>query len=139
MDETTARLIEAARAVCGEFRLVEEFTAGSVGAALLTAGGHIYTGVCIDLACGLGFCAEVAAMAEMLKHRETHIVAVVAVCEDRILPPCGRCREMMAQLDARNWDCRVIVGEDQVVTLRDLVPCHWLGAWGEDAGARGIS
>ena len=57
MDDTASRLIEAARAVCGEFRLAEDFTAGSVGAALLTAGGHIYTGVCIDLACGLGFCA----------------------------------------------------------------------------------
>ncbi|MDI7276170.1 MAG: cytidine deaminase [Anaerolineae bacterium] len=131
MDETTSRLIEAARAVCGEFGLTGNLTAGSVGAALLTADGHLYTGVCIDLACGLGFCAEVAAMAEMLKHRETHMVAVVAVSEDRILPPCGRCREMMVQLDARNCDCRVIIGEDQVVTLSELVPCHWLGAWAE--------
>jgi len=126
MNEDTTRLIDAARSVCGEFRIRRKFSAGSVGAAIRTAGGNVYTGICIDLACGLGFCAEVAAVAEMLKHRETHIVAVVAFSEDRILPPCGRCREMMAQVDVRNLDCRVIVGEDREVSLRGLLPDHWL-------------
>jgi cytidine deaminase len=40
--------------------------------------GNIYTGICIDLGCGLGFCAEVAAIAQMLTHRETRIDEVVA-------------------------------------------------------------
>ena len=93
MDKDTAQLIKVAESVCGEFRLTEDFSAGSVGAAILTAKGNIYTGICIDLACGLGFCAEVAAVAEMLKNKETHISAVVAVSKDRILPPRGRCRE----------------------------------------------
>jgi hypothetical protein len=73
MNEARLKLIEAAKAVHGAFRLREDFSAGSVGAAILTAKGNIYTGICIDLACGLGFCAEVAAVAEMLKARETHI------------------------------------------------------------------
>ena len=126
MDETTSQLIEAARAVCGEFELSENFSAGSVGAAIRTVGGNIYTGICIDLACGLGFCAEVAAIAEMLKHRETRIRTIVAISGNRILPPCGRCREMIAQVDIRNLDCRVIIEEDRVVTLRQLLPNHWL-------------
>ena len=126
MKQTSAELIQAARAVCGDFPLQDQFSAGSVGAALRTADGHIYTGVCIELGSGLGFCAEVAAIAEMLKHRETQIDTVVAVSGQRILPPCGRCRETMAQIDARNMDSRVIVGEDQEVLLRDLLPQHWL-------------
>ncbi len=126
MNETTTDLIAAARAVCGEFRLSEDFSAGSVGAAIRTEKGNTYTGVCIDLACGIGFCAEAAAVAEMLKCRETHITAVVAVSGNCILPPCGRCREMIVQVDARNLDCSVIIGEDQVVTLRQLLPNHWL-------------
>jgi cytidine deaminase len=73
MNEARSKLIEAAKAVCGAFRLREAFSAGSVSAALLTAKGNMYTGICIDLACGLGFCAEVAAVAEMLKARETHM------------------------------------------------------------------
>lgn len=126
MKQTREELIEAARAVCGGFPLQDEFSAGGVGAAIRTADGHIYTGICIDLGSGLGFCAEVAAIAEMLKLRETQIDTVVAVSGQRILPPCGRCRETMAQIDARNMDSRVIVGEDQEVLLRDLLPQHWL-------------
>jgi cytidine deaminase len=126
MDENTSQLIEAARAVYGEFSLREDFSAGSVGAAIRTAAGNIYTGVCIDLASGLGFCAEVAAVAEMLKHRETHITDVVAVSGNHILPPCGRCRETIAQVDIRNMDCRVVLDEERVVTLKQLLPDHWL-------------
>ena len=126
MDKTITDLIIAARSVLGEFKLSDEFSAGSVGAAIRTSKGNTYTGVCIDLACGLGFCAETAAVAEMLKCRETHIIALVAVTENGILPPCGRCREMIAQIDVRNMDCSVIIGEDHVVTLRQLLPNHWL-------------
>jgi len=126
MNQIRAELIAAARAVCGDFPLQDEFTAGGVGAAIRTVGGHAYTGICIDLGSGLGFCAEVAAMAEMLKHRETQIETIVAVSGQCILPPCGRCRETMAQIDSRNMNCRVIVAEDQEVLLRDLLPKHWL-------------
>jgi cytidine deaminase len=126
MNKTSSQLIAAAKAVHGEFMLTEDFSAGSVGAALRTAGGNIYTGVCIDLACGLGFCAEVAAISEMLKHHETHITDIVAVTDIGILAPCGRCREMIAQVDSRNFDCHVIIGEDRIVTLRQLLPEHWL-------------
>ena len=127
MNKDRSQLIKAAKSVCGEFKLRNEFSAGSVGAAIRTANGNVYTGICIDLACGLGFCAEVAAVAEMLKARETHIVAVVAVSNGRVLgAPCGRCREMMAQVDIRNLDCAIILGEDREIPLRKLLPEHWL-------------
>ena len=127
MNDSRSPLIEAAKSVCGEFKLRNEFSAGSVGAAIRTAKGNIYTGICIDLACGLGFCAEVAAVAEMLKARETHIAAVVAVANSRVLgAPCGRCREMIAQVDTRNLDCAVVLGVDREIPLRKLLPQHWL-------------
>jgi len=126
MGSERAELIEAARAVVCELRLRDGFSAGSVGAAIRTAEGNVYTGICIDLACGLGFCAEVAAIAQMVTNQETQIDAVVAVTSDGILPPCGRCRETVAQLDVRNLDCRVILAEDRDVPLRDLLPTHWL-------------
>ena len=127
MNKNRLQLIKAAKSVCGEFKLRNEFSAGSAGAAIRTANGNIYTGICIDLACGLGFCAEVAAVAEMLKARETHIVAVVAVSKGLVLDaPCGRCREMMAQVDIRNLDCTIILGDDREIPLRQLLPEHWL-------------
>jgi len=130
MNEARTQLIEAARAVCGNFALQDDFSAGGVGAAIRTTTGNLYTGICIDLASGLGFCAEVAAIAEMLKHRETHIHSIVAVSGMRILPPCGRCRETMVQIDARNSDCKVIVAEDEEARLRELLPRHWLSESG---------
>jgi len=121
-----ASLIKAARAVQGELKLRGKFSAGDVGAAILTSKGNIYTGICIDLACGLGFCAEVAAIAEMLKNGESQIAAVVAVSDNIILPPCGRCRETMAQINEKNLDCRVVLSEDSDVSLQKLLPRHWL-------------
>ena len=67
----------------GKFPLHAEFTAGAVSAALKSASGRIYTGINIDVACGIGFCAEHAAVADMLKHRETVIAAILAVSERR--------------------------------------------------------
>jgi cytidine deaminase len=126
MDDSNSKLIEAAQAVVGDLHLREDFSAGGVGAAIRTAKGNVYTGICIDLGSGLGFCAEVAAMAQMLTQQETQIDTVVAVTWDRILPPCGRCRETMAQIDVRNLDCTVIISQDRAVPLRDLLPHHWL-------------
>jgi cytidine deaminase len=119
-------LIAAARRVQGEFSLGADFSAGGVAAAVRGRSGRLYTGICLDLACGIGFCAEHAAVAEMLKHRESEIDAVVAVGAGVILAPCGRCRELMVQINPANLDCRVVLDEDRVVVLRTLLPEHWL-------------
>lgn len=123
-----ATLIQAAREVQGEFNLRNEFSAGSVGAAIMTRSGNIYTGICIDVACGIGFCAEHSAVAEMLKHREREISWVVAVgSEGTFLPPCGRCRELMLQVHKNNRNTQVVLPGGQVKTLSALMPDSWLG------------
>ncbi|MCB1139846.1 MAG: hypothetical protein KDK25_06685 [Leptospiraceae bacterium] len=126
MPEIAEKLIQTARSLAGEFTLARpSFSAAAVGAALLSANGKIYTGICVELACGIGFCAEHAAMAEMLKARETIIDTIVASKEDGVVPPCGRCREMMYQLDARNKNTRIILSPDRIVSLEELLPEHW--------------
>jgi len=123
---TQLQLIKAAKQVMGEFRLQKHFmSAGSVGAALLTKSGNVYTGICIDLACGIGFCAEHSAIAEMLKNRETEIKMIVAVTKHGIIPPCGRCREMIAQVDKKNLNTLVILSEKKAVKLKVLLPNLW--------------
>jgi cytidine deaminase len=120
-------LVAQARALVGEFALTKpSLTAAAVGAALETAGGKIYTGINLDLACGIGFCAEHSAVAEMLKARETVVKRIVAVNEERIVAPCGRCREMLVQVDPRNLDCEVLLPEGASASLRDLLPNAWL-------------
>ena len=116
-------LIEEATRFLGEFSLSDHgSSAGSVAAALLTRSGKVYTGICIDLPSGMGFCAEHSAIAEMLKNRETDIELIVAVGEHGILPPCGRCREMMYQINKGNLRTNVIVGPNKIVQLDTLLP-----------------
>jgi len=120
-------LVAHAKALVGEFSLTKpSLTAGAVGAALETAAGHVYTGINLDLACGIGFCAEHSAVAEMLKGRETVVRRIVAVNAERIVAPCGRCREMLVQVDPRNLDCEVLLPDDASATLRELLPNAWL-------------
>ena len=122
MDE----LVASARQLLGKFELGEGRSAGSVAAALRTEAGHIYTGISLNLDCGIGFCAEHSAVAEMLKQRETRIAEIVAVGADGIRPPCGRCRELLLQVSPANTHTRVAIAEGQAVALRELLPHHWL-------------
>jgi len=116
-------LTAAAFAVAGLFTCSDDCTAGGVAAAVLADSGETYTGICIDTSCSLGFCAEHAAIAEMLKHRRTRIIAIVAVrANGTIKAPCGRCREMIYQVDKANMDTQVILGDRRILRLRDLLP-----------------
>lgn len=124
---TQDALVAEARRVLGKFPLVKpSISAGGVAAALETATGRIYTGINLDFACGLGTCAEHAAVAEMLKARETAIRRIVAIDEEGVLAPCGRCREMIVQLDRRNLECEVILPGDTSARLAELLPRAWL-------------
>lgn len=120
------RLIEKAIEVQGRFALNDDGVAGSVAAALLTSNGNIYTGISIDITCGIGTCAEHAAVAEMLKHRETSIEMIVAVKNGTIIPPCGRCRELLLQIDASNLNTRILLDQNNSMTLEEMLPHPWL-------------
>jgi cytidine deaminase len=99
---------------------------GGVAAAIETEAGNVYTGISIDTACSMGFCAEHSAVAEMLKNGEYHIRAVVAVGEDgNAVPPCGRCRELMSQLSKENLKAIVEVKNGVFMTLKELLPYDW--------------
>lgn len=118
-------LYQLARSVVNPRKLSKEAEAGGVGAVILTISGHTYTGVCIDTACSMGFCAEHAAAAAMITAGENQIAKVVAVGSDgHIMPPC-RCREFMSQLHDENAKAEVMVAENTVVKLRELLPYDW--------------
>ena len=121
---------EELRAIAGRAvnprKLSDSVEAGGVAAAILSDSGKVYTGVCIDTACSLGFCAEHAAIAAMVAAGESRIVRVVAVREGGdVVPPCGRCREFIAQVHPDNMDAEVMVASDRIVTVRALLPHYW--------------
>ena len=127
---TISELIDAAYEVTGIYKSSNECNSGGVGAALLTGNGNVYTGVNIDCACGIGFCAEHSAVAEMLKHKESEIEMLVAVnLKKEIAPPCGRCRELIYQVNRVNAMTKIIINERETVSLKELLPNHWLDIW----------
>ncbi|MFA5954746.1 MAG: cytidine deaminase [Patescibacteria group bacterium] len=102
---------------------------GGVGSALITKGGNIYTGICVDCSSGIGFCAEHAAIAEMLKNKESEITEIIAVRENgNVVSPCGRCRELVMQIDVKNRDTIVHLSGNQIKKMNELLPDYWITA-----------
>ena len=121
-------LIAAAESVLHPHRVGDRLF-GNVGSTLITDAGNLYSGVCIDTGSGTGFCAEHAAIAAMVTAREYRIARIVAVWrsdadELHVLPPCGRCREFIRQIDYGNIDTEVVLGRTTSAPLRDLLPFH---------------
>ena len=122
------RLIELASGVLNPRRVGDRLF-GDVGCSLVTVGGNYYSGVCIDTGSGTGFCAEHAAIAAMVTAGEYRIDAIVAVWRDdvgrlHVLPPCGRCREFIRQVDPENLRTKVILGREESAELAELLPRH---------------
>lgn len=123
---TFEELFQKAKTVLNYRQLSDCADAGSVAAAILTDKGNVYLGVCIDTACGMGFCAEHSAASAMITAGENTIVKIIAVnSEGKILPPCGRCREFLSQIGKNNLQAEVMVKENTVLKLKDLLPYDW--------------
>jgi cytidine deaminase len=128
---TNLEMIEKAKSVLKPRELARGNRAGDVACALLSSNGNLYLGVCIDINSGIGFCAEHSAIAAMLTAGESGISKIIAVCEENtVLPPCGRCRELMYGIDKANLESTdVILGENKAVKLRELLPHPWHEVW----------
>ena len=121
-------LYERAKAVQRERKLSPLMEVGSVGAAVLSDQGNIYTGICIDTACGMGMCAERNAIANMLTNGEHKISKVVAVMPDGSSgTPCGVCREFMMQLAKDSSEIEILLSLEplQTVKLGEQLPDWW--------------
>lgn len=128
-------LYNQARAVQNERKISPLMDVGSVGAAILTDNGNIYTGICIDTACGMGMCAERNAIANMLTNGESVIKKVVAVMPDGSTgTPCGVCREFMLQLGGESSDIEILLSLEPLKTVKlgELLPDWWRNKYKND-------
>jgi cytidine deaminase len=123
----TAETVLSPHTVGSSGATVRQF--GQVASTLVTTAGNLFSGVCIDTGSGTGFCAEHAAIAAMVTAGEYEIAKIVAVWRDNegvlyALPPCGRCREFIRQIDPVNLDTEVVLSRTTSAALRDLLPHH---------------
>jgi cytidine deaminase len=104
----------------------------SIGAALLTRDGKIFTAFNIDATVGrIAVCAEPIAIAMALKEHIDDLDTIVAVrhpdierhhSKYEIVPPCGMCREIAIDYDS---DIHVIINIDGTparIPMKDLLP-----------------
>ena len=97
-----------------------------VGACLRAAGGRLHAGCNVENASyPVGQCAEATAIGAMVAAGDRTVVEVVIVTEGpEPCPPCGRCRQQLAEFagpDARIHLC----GPDGLrltITLGELLP-----------------
>lgn len=130
MEQIWKEMFERAKAVQNPREISDRIYAGGVAAAVESAGGKIYTGVCVDTCSSLGICAERNAMFNMITNGENEIRRVLAIMPDgKVGPPCGACREFMTQLMPgryRNVEIMLDYETEKIVTLGELTPCWWL-------------
>jgi cytidine deaminase len=130
MDETVRQnlLDQARRAREHAYAPYSNFT---VGAAVLTAAGEIFSGCNIENASlGATICAERVAIltAVAAGARDLTVLAVIADTPAPVAP-CGLCRQVLAEFSP---DCRVVMantaGQIQLASLKELLPLafRWL-------------
>ncbi|WP_083931399.1 cytidine deaminase family protein [Salinicoccus albus] len=119
-------LYNAARSKLNTTRTTRNGKMGHVAAALLTDKGNVYTGVALDLPSSIGFCAEHNAISTMVTQGEYRVDKIIAVYESgNVLPPCGRCRELISQVGDSNYNCEIGLPDRRVAKLKDLLPERW--------------
>ena len=99
----------------------------TVGAALRTKGGKVYSGVNCD---GIhGSCAEFIVMGAAISAGERDFDTIVAVHEkapNSLVAPCGNCRQMLFDYCP---DIKVILNDEGgnmiKVSIKDLLPFAW--------------
>ena len=130
MDKIWNALYDAAKAALRPRDVSRFIEAGGVAAAIESASGKIYVGVCVDSACTLGICAERNAIFNMITNGEDAMKRVVAInSKGGAIPPCGACRELMTQLmpqDYRGVEVMLDYEKERIVTLGELTPEWWL-------------
>ena len=123
--ELRTQLIQAAQRV--RRHAYAPYSHYPVGAALLTRGGKIYTGVNVENAAfPSGMCAERVAVFKAVSEGERQFAAIVVVTENGGAP-CGACRQVLAEFGT---DLEVVVADasGRVVletTLADLLPASF--------------
>ncbi|MGE4326811.1 MAG: cytidine deaminase [Pseudodonghicola sp.] len=97
-----------------------------VGAAIRAASGMIYSGCNVEnVSYPEGTCAEAGAIAAMVAAGETALTEVYVIADSPMpVSPCGGCRQKLAEFGKGHVPVIMgtIAGEEQVMTLADLLP-----------------
>lgn len=97
----------------------------SVGAALLCEDGDIFTGVNVEnVSFGLTVCAERTAFFKAISEGKRKFIAIAIAGGDSFLPPCGACRQVMAEFCDEDFKVIFVKNENEYIikTLEEILP-----------------
>jgi cytidine deaminase len=124
--ELKERLVDAARRA--RENAYAPYSEYRVGAAIATEDGSIFSGCNVENASyGATICAERTAIVRMVASGgSTPIACAIVVGGDRVAPPCGICRQVLAEF-AKDLAVVLVVDTDQgeireETTLAALLP-----------------
>ena len=97
-----------------------------VGAAIRAASGAVYAGCNVEnVAYPEGTCAEAGAIAAMVAAGETKIIEALVIADSPApVPPCGGCRQKLAEFADKSVKITLCTtdGKSQTLTVGDLLP-----------------
>ena len=121
---STEQLFEAAREAMAFCHA--PYSKFPVGAAIRAEDGKIYKGANIEnLAFPQGWCAECTAIGAMVMGGQKKIVEIAVIAEKMALcPPCGGCRQKIAEFADRNTRIYLCdeAGIKKTMTMDELLP-----------------
>jgi cytidine deaminase len=99
-----------------------------VGCALETLSGHLYTGCNVENASyGLTICAERNAIFHAVAEEgsDMKITRLAVVCLGNGFPPCGACRQVIAEFALADGSTQIMFSQNGIVvtrTISELLP-----------------
>ena len=127
MTETDKKLLAEAKRV-REFAYCP-YSKFAVGAAVLGASGEIYGGCNVENASySVTNCAERTAIYNAISSGEEDILALAVVAESaQPVPPCGACRQVIAEMRIPHILMANLAGDVKEMTLSELLPDAFSG------------
>lgn len=122
MTEMNKKLLDEAKRV-REFAYAP-YSNYAVGAAALGASGEIYSGCNVENASfSVTNCAERTAIFKAVSAGEKEIMALAVVAEGSApVPPCGACRQVIAEFRIPYILMANLAGDVKEMTLEELLP-----------------
>ncbi len=124
MNDELKALFDAARTIAA--KAYAPYSGFSVGAAIRTSGGHIYTGCNVENAAyPVGTCAEAGAIAAMIAAGDATLqdIAIISPNANPCMP-CGACRQRISEFSTGTTRIHMLdhTGASISYSITDLLP-----------------
>jgi cytidine deaminase len=113
------------QALAARLKAYAPYSKFQVGAALLAASGHVFTGCNVEnLSFGLTICAERNALFAAVAAGERKFTKIAIVSDSKTpVSPCGACRQVLAEFGLELEVCSSnLQGERFEARLKELLP-----------------